>query len=85
MDGTWTDTTVNSAENAPRIQNVPADGKYDQSVLPSKLEIAVSIPVNNCEYFQCKLMIILFVGWQSGHVRHARLWRRICTSVGILE
>ena len=42
MDGTWTDTTVNNT-TASRTdnQNVPGDGKYDQSTLPSTLELAV--------------------------------------------
>lgn len=42
IDGTWTDSTVNNttptrAEN----DNIPGDGKYDQSIFPSALELAV--------------------------------------------
>jgi len=42
MNGSWTDSTVNNtvasrAEN----DNVPGDGKYDQSTLPSAMELAV--------------------------------------------
>jgi hypothetical protein len=42
MDGTWTDNSVsnNSAENA-RNRNVPGDGKFDQSDMPSQVELQV--------------------------------------------
>jgi hypothetical protein len=42
MDGTWTDTTVNrtTADRAVN-DNVPGDGKYDASVLPSNVELEV--------------------------------------------
>ena len=42
LDGTWTDMTVNStAANFARNHNVPQDGKYDQSDLPSPVELAL--------------------------------------------
>jgi fibronectin type 3 domain-containing protein len=44
MDGTWTDATVTSSTisgSPARIQNVPGDGKFDQSSLPSNLELQV--------------------------------------------
>lgn len=42
MNGNWTDTTVNSTTATdPRNHNVPGDGKFDQSVLPSDLELQV--------------------------------------------
>ncbi|MDB6019200.1 MAG: hypothetical protein JWR19_3689 [Pedosphaera sp.] len=42
MTGTWTDSTVNStsAENS-RNWNVPGDGKFDQSAIPSDVELQV--------------------------------------------
>jgi hypothetical protein len=42
MDGTWTDSSVNisSAESA-RTRNVPGDGKFDQTILPAPLKLAV--------------------------------------------
>jgi hypothetical protein len=42
MDGNWTDVSVNnpSAER-PANRNVPGDGKFDQSTLPSDLELEV--------------------------------------------
>src|SRR5437762_840004 len=42
MDGAWTDSTVNdtSAERADNY-NTPGDGRFDQSEIPSDLELAV--------------------------------------------
>jgi len=42
MDGNWTDMTVNTT-NASRVENrnVPGDGKFDQSTIPSDLELQV--------------------------------------------
>lgn len=42
MNGTWTDSTVNNT-SASRAENdnIPGDGKYDQSNLPSAVELAV--------------------------------------------
>lgn len=44
MNGTWTDVSVTSVTNTgspARIQNVPGDGKFDQSLIPSDLELQV--------------------------------------------
>ncbi len=42
VDGIWTDETVNSTvASDPRNQNVPGDGKFDQTSLPSSLEMQV--------------------------------------------
>lgn len=42
IDGTWTDTTVNNTTPArAENDNIPGDGKYDQSIFPSALELAV--------------------------------------------
>ena len=42
LDGTWTDSTVNeSRATQPRHRNVPGDGKFDQSTLPSDVDLAV--------------------------------------------
>jgi hypothetical protein len=43
MNGTWNDVSVNDAlASDPRQHNVPGDGKFDESVLPSDLELEVS-------------------------------------------
>ncbi len=42
LDGVWTDTDVNNVgANRPENQNVPGDGKFDQSGLPSNVELEV--------------------------------------------
>lgn len=43
MDGTWTDNSINNT-TASRAQNknTPGDGKWDQSLIPSDLELQVS-------------------------------------------
>ena len=43
MDGVWTDTTKNWRVNPaiPRRHNLPGDGKFDQDVYPSALELEV--------------------------------------------
>ena len=42
MDGAWTDASVNNTSaSSTRNDNVPGDGKFDQSTLPSPLELAV--------------------------------------------
>jgi hypothetical protein len=43
MNGSWTDAAVNNASaNSPRNQNVPGDGKFDQSVFQTGVELEVS-------------------------------------------
>ena len=42
VDGIWTDFSINSTTVSPaRTQNVPGDGKFDQSIIPSNLELQV--------------------------------------------
>ncbi len=42
LDGDWTDTEVNITQAAnPANHNIPGDGKWDQSFLPSEVELAV--------------------------------------------
>lgn len=42
MNGSWTDNTVNSTTAGwPRNHNVPGDGKFDQSIIPTAVELAV--------------------------------------------
>lgn len=42
IDGTWTDETVTATgATDPRNRNVPGDGKFDQSEIPSSLELSV--------------------------------------------
>lgn len=56
MTGTWTDSTVNttSAER-PENRNVPGDGKFDQSIIPTDLELIVGrIDFSDLENFKNK-------------------------------
>jgi len=42
MDGIWTDNQVNSTTAADiRNRNIPGDGKFDQSIIPSNLELEI--------------------------------------------
>lgn len=42
MDGSWTDNSVyNTAAHSTRNHNVPGDGKFDQSTMPSAIELQV--------------------------------------------
>ena len=48
MDGNWTDSSVNyrqtvntDAADAARLSNVPGDGKFDQTTIPSAVELQV--------------------------------------------
>ncbi len=53
MDGVWTDTFINDIRAGdPRVRNVPGDGKYDQTVLPSAVELQVGrIDLSNLPVF----------------------------------
>src|SRR5207248_1934476 len=53
VDGTWTDNAVNSTTaSPPRTQNIPGDGKFDQSIVPSNLELQVGrVDFNNMPSF----------------------------------
>ncbi|MBL8755530.1 MAG: hypothetical protein JNK15_19690 [Planctomycetes bacterium] len=42
VNGIWTDTSVNvTAASRPETDNVPGDGKWDQSTLPSDVELGI--------------------------------------------
>lgn len=42
MDGNWTDVTINnSSANDPRNKNIPGDGKFDQSTIPTNVELQI--------------------------------------------
>ena len=43
IDGTWNDVSVNDASASdPRQHNIPGDGKFDESILPSDVELEVA-------------------------------------------
>ena len=42
LDGLWTDQSVNTeVPNDPRNDNIPGDGKFDQSTFPTKVELQI--------------------------------------------
>lgn len=42
VDGIWTDATINvTVASSSRHHNIPGDGKYDQSYIPSNLELQI--------------------------------------------
>lgn len=42
LDGTWSDTRINSIKaSSERNQNIPGDGKFDESVLPARVKLQV--------------------------------------------
>ncbi|MEO8589311.1 MAG: hypothetical protein ABI432_08095, partial [Flavobacteriales bacterium] len=42
VNGVWTDNTVNSTgQQQARNNNIPGDGKFDQTIIPSAVELAV--------------------------------------------
>ncbi len=53
VDGTWTDSSVdNTSASSSRNHNVPGDGKWDQSYLPSDVEMEVGrIDFNRLPHF----------------------------------
>jgi len=53
MNGNWTDQSINNSLGAQsRHHNVPGDGKYDQSFIPSNIELQVGrVDFNNLPAF----------------------------------
>ena len=53
LDGDWTDISVNnSSASDKRNHNIPSDGKFDQSFVPSKLELEVCrVDLSNMNIF----------------------------------
>ncbi|MCP3143802.1 Ig-like domain-containing protein [Pyxidicoccus xibeiensis] len=70
VDGTWTDTTVNmTSATDPRNRNTPGDGKFDQFMPPSPLELQVGrVDFQN--------MPVFGAGGESATDIEARLLRR---------
>jgi fibronectin type 3 domain-containing protein len=56
MDGNWTDSSVSNTSAArPKNWNVPGDGKFDQSYLPSDVELEVGrVDLDNMTCFANK-------------------------------
>lgn len=54
INGTWTDVSVNNtAASNPRNHNIPGDGKFDQTIFPSSVDLQVSrVDFNNMPVFE---------------------------------
>ena len=54
IDGTWTDSLVNNTVSSwPVNNNIPGDGKWDQSTIPSDIEVAVGrVDFSNLPVFE---------------------------------
>ena len=53
MDGNWTDVSINNTSAfRPENKNIPGDGKFDQSAIPSTVEVAVGrVDLSNMNEF----------------------------------
>ncbi len=70
LDGIWTDTSINStAATDARNDNVPGDGKFDQSYIPSALELEVG-------RVDLRQMSVFFAAGETTAQSEARLLRR---------
>ncbi|MCO5250313.1 MAG: T9SS type A sorting domain-containing protein [Candidatus Kapabacteria bacterium] len=53
VDGIWTDTLTNLKSDDERTRNRPNDGKFDQIIIPSDIEIAVGrVDMFNLPFFE---------------------------------
>lgn len=76
MDGTWNDVSVNNT-GATRIQNhnVPGDGKFDESVLPSDVDVNIGrIDLSNMTAFSLTEEALLKQYLISNHEFRHRIW-----------
>jgi hypothetical protein len=73
MNSTWTDASVNSAASAfPWNINVPGDGKYDQSDLPSAVELMVGrVDLTNLPSFPLTSSQLMW-----NYLNKAHRWKR---------
>ncbi|MEI6695716.1 MAG: fibronectin type III domain-containing protein [Bacteroidota bacterium] len=61
MLGNWTDTVINNtAASDPRNQNVPGDGKFDQSFMPAEIKLEIGrVDFSNLPAFAASEQILL--------------------------
>ncbi len=76
MDGTWNDVTVNNI-GATRTQNhnIPGDGKYDESILPSDVDVNVGrVDLSNMGNFALPEADLLRQYLTHNHAFRHRQW-----------
>jgi len=70
MDGIWTDTNINNVDaDQTQNHNIPGDGKFDQSVIPSKVELQVGrVDLSNLTSFTSSEEDLLINYMTKAHV-----------------
>lgn len=83
MDGVWTDQTVNTRAAEREVNwNIPGDGKFDQSVIPSSIELAVGrVDLSNLTCFANKNPSRLEVDLTRHYLNKLSAWKRGETTV----
>ncbi|MDB6130574.1 MAG: hypothetical protein JWM04_1681, partial [Verrucomicrobiales bacterium] len=83
MDGTWTDSTVNSVVAEREVNwNVPGDGKFDQSQIPADIKLEVGrIDLSNLTAFQKNSPSRSEVEMHKLYLDKSTSWRNGRTSV----
>jgi hypothetical protein len=83
MDGTWTDTSVNSVVAERDVNwNVPGDGKFDQSQIPADIKLEVGrIDLSNLTAFQKNSPARSETEMHKQYLDKATAWRNGRTSV----
>ncbi|MBK8700727.1 MAG: hypothetical protein IPN29_14790 [Saprospiraceae bacterium] len=69
MDGVWTDDSVNSTQaSGTRNDNVPGDGKFDQSNIPGKVELEIGrIDLSNLPVFNMTEEALMIKYFNKNH------------------
>ncbi|MEO0790229.1 MAG: T9SS type A sorting domain-containing protein [Bacteroidota bacterium] len=87
LDGTWTDQIVtNTSSDNDRNHNIPGDGRFDQSVIPSDIDVAVGrvdfseLPTfADDEYELLRKYLIKDIAYRTGEIsvnRRAMIYNR---------
>jgi len=76
MDGTWTDATVsNTGATRTQNHNVPGDGKYDESIIPSDVELMLGrIDLSNMNTFALSEADLIKQYLQHNHAFRTRAY-----------
>lgn len=75
MDGVWTDAVINVSNMPARTNNVPGDGKFDQSTPPSSIELMVGrIDLANLPAFSASEDVLLARYLDKNHAYRTGQW-----------
>lgn len=83
VDGIWTDNFISSTTASPlRTQNVPGDGKFDQSIVPSDIEFQVGrVDFNNMPSFTSSELQLLKNYLDKDHEYRHKIYQPIKQAV----